>query len=54
MNTDQAYKQFLMEQARKHFEKVSEAVAEALCEHDKELTLRQYDPRRLRERIGKN
>ena len=43
-----------MEQAARQFQKISQEVAKAICEQDKKLTIRQYDPKRLRERIGKN
>ena len=54
MNIDQIYKQALMEQAARQFQKISQEVAKAISEQDKELTIRQYDPPKLRQRIGKN
>lgn len=54
MNIDQIYKAFLMEEAKKRFEQMSQVVIEALCEEDKTITIRQYDPERLKERIGRN
>jgi len=54
MNTDQIYRQVLIEQAARRFQKISHQVAKAICEMDKEVTIRQFDPARLKERIGRN
>jgi hypothetical protein len=52
--TDRIYKQFLMQEAAKRLREISECIAAIIAEMDKEVTIKQYDPQCLRERIGAN
>jgi len=54
METDRVFKLAIMEDAGRRLQVITEAVAEALAEEYKLLTLRWYAPEGLRERIGKN
>ena len=51
---DRAYKEMLMKEAERRFTQMSKAVAEALIELGKELTMQYLCPEKLRERISLN
>ena len=54
MNTDQIVKQMIMSEAERRFTEISEAVAQARLEVEKDITIHYLDPGKLRERISEN